>query len=65
MERTHVAVAGPRLAECGTKGAGIPTTSRPCSPTFTLRETERAGLRVAENRAVRAAGSTLWPHIHT
>ena len=33
-ERTRVAVAGPRLAECGTKGAGSLTTSRPCSPTF-------------------------------
>ena len=34
VERTHVAVAGPRLAECGTNGAGSPTTSRPCGPTF-------------------------------
>ena len=33
-ERTHVALAGPRLAECGTKGAGSPSTSRPCDPTF-------------------------------
>ena len=33
-ERTRVAVAGPRLAECGTSGAGSLTTSRPCSPTF-------------------------------
>ena len=33
-ERTRMAVAGPRLAECGTKGAGSLTTSRPCSPTF-------------------------------
>ena len=32
VERTHVAVAGPRLAECGTNGAGSLTTSRPCSP---------------------------------
>ena len=32
-ERTRVAVAGPRLAECGTKRAGSPTTSRPCGPT--------------------------------
>ena len=29
MERTRVAMAGPRLAECGTNGAGSPTTSRP------------------------------------
>ena len=58
-----MAVAGPRLAECGTKGAGSPTTSRPCGPTFAHRLTERAGLRMAENGAVRAAGSTPRPHI--
>ena len=29
VERTHVAVVGLRLAECGTNGAGSPTTSRP------------------------------------
>ena len=34
VERTCVAVAGPRLAECGTNGAGSPSTSRPCGPTF-------------------------------
>ena len=34
VERTRVAVAGPRLAECGTNGAGSPSTSRPCDPTF-------------------------------
>ena len=33
-ERTRVAVAGPRLAECGTNRAGSLTTSRPCDPTF-------------------------------
>ena len=60
-ERTRVAVAGPRLAECGTNGAGSPTTSRPCGPTFAHRETERAGLRVAENGADRAAGGTPGP----
>ena len=37
VERTPVAVAGPRLAECGTKGAGSLTTSRPCGPTFVNR----------------------------
>ena len=36
-ERTRIAVAGPRLAECGTNGAGSLTTSRPCGPTFTHR----------------------------
>ena len=25
-ERTHAAMAGPRLAECGTNGSGSPTT---------------------------------------
>ena len=34
VERTHVAVAGLRLAECGTNRAGSPSTSRPCKPTF-------------------------------
>ena len=33
-ERTRVAVAGPRLAGCGTNGAGSPSTGRPCGPTF-------------------------------
>ena len=64
-ERTRVAVAGLRLAECGTNGAGSLSTSRPCGPTFAHRETKRAGLRVAENRAGRAAGSTPWPHTRT
>ena len=34
VERTHVAMAGLRLVECGTNGAGSPNTSRPCNPTF-------------------------------
>ena len=34
VERTHVAVAGLRLAECGTNGAGSLSTSRPCGPIF-------------------------------
>ena len=34
VERTRVAVAGLRLTECGTNGAGSPSTSRPCNPTF-------------------------------
>ena len=36
-ERTHVAVVGPRLAECGTNRAGSLTTSRPCGPTLAHR----------------------------
>ena len=31
-ERTRIAVAGPRLVECGMNGAGSLTTSRPCGP---------------------------------
>ena len=64
-ERTRVAMAGPRLAECGTNRAGSLTTSRPCGPTFLHRETERAGLRVAENGAGRvrvAPRSPTFPH---
>ena len=34
-ERTHVAVGGPRLVECGTNRAGSLTTSSPWSPIFT------------------------------
>ena len=34
VERTRMAVAGLRLAECGTNGTGSPSTSRPCGPTF-------------------------------
>ena len=37
VERTQVALAGPRLAECGKKGAGNLTTSRPYGPTFMHR----------------------------
>ena len=36
-ERTHVAMAGLRLEECGTNGADSLTTSRPCGPTFVHR----------------------------
>ena len=64
MERTYVAVAGLRLAECGTNGAGSPSTSRPCNSTF-VQITERAGLRVAESGTGRAVGSTPGPHIRT
>ena len=34
VDRTRLAVTGLRLAECGTNGAGSPSTSSPCSPTF-------------------------------
>ena len=35
--KTFKAVVGPRLAECGTNGAGSLTTGRPCGPTFAYR----------------------------
>ena len=58
-ERTCVALAGPRLAECGTNGAGSPTTSRHCGPTFAqinLMNGERSrppnpGLQLGGNKA--------------
>ena len=37
VERTCVAMAGPRLVECGTNGAGSLTTGRPYGPTFAHR----------------------------
>ena len=37
VERMRVAVVGPRLAECGTKGSGSLTTGTPCGPTFAHR----------------------------
>ena len=55
VERTCVAVAGPRLEECGTNGTG----ADPEAP-HSRGYTERAGHRVAENRAGRAVGSRPW-----
>ena len=37
VERTSVAMAGPRLMECGMNRAGSLTTSRSCGPTFAHR----------------------------
>ena len=51
VEKTRVAVAGPRLAEYGTNGAGSLSTSRPCSPTF-------AALHSADKP--RGPGSEWW-----
>ena len=34
VEKTRLAMVGPRLAECGMNRAGSPSTSRPCGPTF-------------------------------
>ena len=45
VERTRVAVAGLRLVECGTNGAGSLTTSRPCGPTFARINQTNSGER--------------------
>ena len=62
VERTRVAVAGPRLAECGTTWEGSPSTSRPCGPTFA--QINREGwTRSGGERGRQSAGSTPQPHI--
>ena len=65
VEKTHVAVAGPRLAECGTNGAGSPSTSRPCNPTFA--QINREGQ--TQSGREQARQSSGWhpgaPHSHT
>ena len=60
--RTHVAVAGLRLAECGTNGAGSPSTSRPCNPTFV--QINREGQTQSGGEWGRqSVSSTPGPHI--
>ena len=56
-EKTRVAVAGPRLAECGTKGAGSLTTSRPCGPTFA--QINREGRTQSGGERGRQSGPTF------
>ena len=56
-ERTCVAVAGQRLAECGMNGAGSLTTGRPCGPTVANRyprgpDSEWLRMGQAEQRVV-------------
>ena len=64
VERTRVAVAGPRLAECGTNGPGSLSTSRPCGHTFA--QINREGrIRSGGERDRQSAGSTPQPHIRT
>ena len=63
VERTRMAVAGLRLAECGTNGTGSPSTSRPCGPTLAQINPEGQTQRVVESGAGRVAGSTLRHHI--
>ena len=61
VERTPVAVAGHRLAEYGTNGAGSLTTSRPCGPTFAQIGLEGRTQSGGE-RGRQSAGSTRQPH---
>ena len=65
VEKTHVAVAGLRLAECGTNGAGSLSTSRPCNPTFA--QINREGrTRSGGERGRQSSGSHPGaPHSHT
>ena len=64
VERTRVAVAGPRLAECGTNWAGSPSTSRPCGQTF-AQINQEGRTRSGGERGRQSAGSTPQPHIRT
>ena len=64
VERTLVAVAGLRLAEFGTNGAGSPSTSRPCGHTFVQINLE-GRTRSGGERGRQSAGSTPQPHIRT
>ena len=59
-ERTQVAIAGPRLAECGTNRAGSLTTSRPCGPTFAPRGPDSEWQRTGQaERWVAPCGPTF------
>ena len=64
-ERTRLAMAGPRLAECGTNRAGSLTTSRPCGPTFA--QINREGwTQSGGERGRQSSGSHPGaPHSHT
>ena len=64
VERTRVAVAGPRLVECGTNGAGSPSTSRPCDPTF-AQINQEGRTQSGGEQGRQSAGSTPQPHIQT
>ena len=61
VERTHVALAGPRLAECGTDGAGSLSTSRTCGPTFAQINPEGRTQSGGE-WGRQSEGSTQQPH---
>ena len=57
-----MAMAGPRLEECGINGAGSLTTSRPCGPTFAQINPE-GWTQSGGEQAGRVVGGTPWPHI--
>ena len=63
-ERTRVAVAGPRLAECGTNRAGSLTTSRPCGPTF-LQINREGRTQSGGERGRQSGGYPAAPYSHT
>ena len=64
LERTPVAVAGLRLAECGINRAGSLTTSRPCSPTFA--QINREGqTQSGREQGRQSGGHPATPHLHT
>ena len=61
VERTHDAVKGQRLVECGTKGAGSLTIGRPCGSTLAQINREDRTQSGGE-RGRQSAGSTPRPH---
>ena len=64
VERTCVAVAGLRLAECGTNGAGSPSISRPCGPTFSQINREGRTQRRRTGQAERQVASRGPTFVH-
>ena len=58
VERTCLAVAGLRLAECGTNGPGSPSTSRPCGPTFP--QINQEGRTQSDSEWRRAGQAEQW-----
>ena len=64
VERTHVAVAGRRLAECGTNGAGSLSTSRAWGHTF-AQINQEGRTQSGGEQGRQSAGSTPQSHIRT
>ena len=61
VERTHVAVGGPRLVECRTNRAGSLTTGRPCDPTF-AQINQQGWTQSGGEWGRQSVGSTPRPH---